>query len=211
VKAHRLLSQPEVCGRIGFIQVAVGSRNDPAPNLDSASATPSGWPRPASKPLWAAGATPATTPVPGRADPLPGALEDSRMELATFEWASWFNNYRRMAPLDYVPPVEFDTNYYHSCNPEQQAMPARLKPPAASKPGAVQSMKWRQFQLRTSKRRTTRTGKRSHGQTGTPSSPVVSGRPQIRFAFCTAWPAAPLPRLSTTPIAITRLRSGSAA
>ena len=71
--------------------------------------------------------------------------------------------------------------------------------------------RWGQFQLRTSKQRTTRTRKRSHGQKGTPSSPAVSGRPQIRFAFCTAWPAAPLPRLSTTPIAITKLRSGSAA
>jgi putative transposase len=42
--------------------------------------------------------------------------------LATLEWASWFNNYRLMAPLGYVPPVE--ANYYHSRNLEQQAMPA---------------------------------------------------------------------------------------
>jgi hypothetical protein len=51
----------------------------------------------------------------------------------------------------------------------------------------------------------------AHGQTGAPPSPAVSGRAQIKFAFWTACPAAPLPRLSTTPIAITRLRSGSAA
>jgi transposase InsO family protein len=44
------------------------------------------------------------------------------VELATLEWASWFNNYRLMAPLDYVPPVEFEANYYHSRNLEQQAM-----------------------------------------------------------------------------------------
>jgi putative transposase len=44
------------------------------------------------------------------------------VELATLEWASWFNNYRLMAPLGYVPPVE--ANYYHSGNLEQQAMPA---------------------------------------------------------------------------------------
>src|SRR3546814_6057688 len=43
-----------------------------------------------------------------------------------------------------------------------------------------------------------------HGHTGAPSNPAVSASPHIRFAFCTAWPAAPLPRLSTTPIAITR-------
>ena len=46
------------------------------------------------------------------------------VELATLEWASWFNNYRLMAPLDYVPPVEFEANYYHSRNLEQQAIPA---------------------------------------------------------------------------------------
>ena len=35
--------------------------------------------------------------------------------------------------------------------------------------------------------------------TSTPESrrPAVSGRPSARFAFCTAWPAAPLPRLSS--------------
>jgi hypothetical protein len=29
-----------------------------------------------------------------------------------------------MAPLDYVPPVEFEANYYHSRNLERQAVPA---------------------------------------------------------------------------------------
>jgi len=42
------------------------------------------------------------------------------VELATLEWASWFNNYRLMAPLGYVPPVE--ANYYHSRNLGQQAL-----------------------------------------------------------------------------------------
>jgi transposase InsO family protein len=62
--------------------------------------------------------------VQARADPLPGAPWKTReaVELATLEWASWFNNYRLMAPLGYVPPVE--ANYYHSRNLEQQAMPA---------------------------------------------------------------------------------------
>src|SRR5689334_16002805 len=50
-----------------------------------------------------------------------------------------------------------------------------------------------------------------HGQSGVPISPVGSSTPHIRLAFCTACPAAPLPRLSMAPIAITRLRSGSAA
>jgi hypothetical protein len=41
------------------------------------------------------------------------------------------------------------------------------------------------------------------GHRGVLSKPVVSGRPHIRFAFWTAWPAAPLPRLSIAPRAIT--------
>ena len=46
------------------------------------------------------------------------------MELATLEWASWFNNDRLMAPLDYVPPVEFEANDDHPRNLERQAIPA---------------------------------------------------------------------------------------
>ncbi len=44
---------------------------------------------------------------------------------------------------------------------------------------------------------------RPYGQSGRPVSPAVSGCPVIRFAFCTAWPAAPLPRLSIAPMATT--------
>src|SRR5687767_1276188 len=36
------------------------------------------------------------------------------------------------------------------------------------------------------------------GTTATCSRPVVSGQPNIRFMFCTAWPEAPLTRLSIT-------------
>ena len=36
-----------------------------------------------------------------------------------------------------------------------------------------------------------------HGNRPTCSSPVVSGKPSIRFMFCTAWPDAPLVRLSS--------------
>src|SRR5690606_31566759 len=39
---------------------------------------------------------------------------------------------------------------------------------------------------------------RAHAHAATPvSRPCVSGRPSIRFRFCTAAPAAPLPRLSS--------------
>src|SRR6266545_7856525 len=36
------------------------------------------------------------------------------------------------------------------------------------------------------------------GRTGGAVRPVSSGKPDMRFMFCTAWPAAPLTRLSTT-------------
>ncbi|MBP0640124.1 IS3 family transposase [Cupriavidus sp. AcVe19-6a] len=44
------------------------------------------------------------------------------VELATLEWVSWFNNHRLMAPLGYVPPAEYEANYYQQL--EQQAMVA---------------------------------------------------------------------------------------
>ena len=44
------------------------------------------------------------------------------VELATLEWVAWFNNHRLMAALDYVPPAEFEANYYR--NLEQQVSPA---------------------------------------------------------------------------------------
>ncbi len=44
------------------------------------------------------------------------------VELATLHWVSWFNNQRLMEPLGYVPPAEFEANYYRTL--EQQAMPA---------------------------------------------------------------------------------------
>ena len=34
------------------------------------------------------------------------------VELATLEWVSWFNNYRLMEPLGYIPPAEAEANYY---------------------------------------------------------------------------------------------------
>jgi transposase InsO family protein len=34
------------------------------------------------------------------------------VELATLEWVAWFNHHRLMEPLGYVPPAEFEANYY---------------------------------------------------------------------------------------------------
>ena len=44
------------------------------------------------------------------------------VELATLHWVSWFNGQRLMAPLGYVPPAEFEANYYRTL--EQQATSA---------------------------------------------------------------------------------------
>lgn len=41
-------------------------------------------------------------------------LED--VEFATLEWVWWFNNYRLLEPIGYVPPVEKEQEYYRSLN-----------------------------------------------------------------------------------------------
>ncbi len=34
------------------------------------------------------------------------------LELATLEWASWFNHHRLLEPIGYIPPAEAEANYY---------------------------------------------------------------------------------------------------
>jgi transposase InsO family protein len=34
------------------------------------------------------------------------------VELATLEWASWFNHHRLLGPIVYIPPAEAEANYY---------------------------------------------------------------------------------------------------
>ena len=34
------------------------------------------------------------------------------VEFATLEWAGWFNNVRLLEPIGYVPPAEFEREYY---------------------------------------------------------------------------------------------------
>ena len=43
-----------------------------------------------------------------------------------------------------------------------------------------------------------------HGATPSTGRPRASGRPRIRLAFCSAWPAAPLTRLSSAAITVVR-------
>jgi putative transposase len=32
------------------------------------------------------------------------------VELATLEWVAWYNNYRLMEPLGYIPPAKAEAN-----------------------------------------------------------------------------------------------------
>ncbi len=49
------------------------------------------------------------------------------MEAETLEWVSWFNNRRLLEPIGYVPPAEFEEEYYRS--QETQAKVAVTCPP----------------------------------------------------------------------------------
>ena len=38
------------------------------------------------------------------------------VEYATLEWVAWFNTTRLLEPLDYVPPAEFEAQYYRTAS-----------------------------------------------------------------------------------------------
>jgi transposase InsO family protein len=44
------------------------------------------------------------------------------VELATFEWVSWFNHHRLLATIGYIPPAEAGANHYRQL--ARQAVPA---------------------------------------------------------------------------------------
>lgn len=50
-------------------------------------------------------------------------LED--VEFATLRWVDWFNHRRLLEPIGYIPPVEFEENYYR--HQEALAMVAGVK------------------------------------------------------------------------------------
>lgn len=45
------------------------------------------------------------------------------VELATLEWVSWFNHFRLLEPIGYIPPAEAEANYYRQIA-NQTAIPA---------------------------------------------------------------------------------------
>lgn len=53
------------------------------------------------------------------------SLED--VEFATLEWVWWFNHHRLLEPIGYVPPAEYEEDFYR--RREAQAEPATLNSP----------------------------------------------------------------------------------
>ena len=45
------------------------------------------------------------------------------LELATLSWVHWFNTNRLHSSLDYVTPIEYETEYYRQINSRQQPLP----------------------------------------------------------------------------------------
>ncbi len=55
---------------------------------------------------------------------------------ATQEWGAWFNTQRLPAPLEHVPPAEYEARYHTPRPPVPRAWDSTG--PAATKPGAAQ-------------------------------------------------------------------------
>ena len=43
------------------------------------------------------------------------------VEYATLSWVDWFNNRRLLEPIGYVPPAEFEKEYYRSQTNQAEA------------------------------------------------------------------------------------------
>ena len=50
----------------------------------------------------------------------PGKNLDA-VRFATLEWVEWFNHRRLLEPLDYLPPVQFEEEYYRQAAPGRRA------------------------------------------------------------------------------------------
>ncbi len=48
------------------------------------------------------------------------------LELATLNWVHWYNENRLHSSLDYLPPLEFEAEYYRHNTTEQQPLSGEL-------------------------------------------------------------------------------------
>lgn len=46
------------------------------------------------------------------------------VELATLEWVAWFNHHRLLERIGYIPPAEYEANYYRRLAEERAGQPA---------------------------------------------------------------------------------------
>lgn len=46
------------------------------------------------------------------------------VELATLEWVAWFNHHRLLESIGYIPPAEYEANYYRRLAEERAGQPA---------------------------------------------------------------------------------------
>ncbi len=59
------------------------------------------------------------------------------VEYATLEWVAWFNQQRLLEPIDYVPPAEFEEQYYRQQQDQRAPQATPTAAGALNKPGAV--------------------------------------------------------------------------
>ena len=63
--------------------------------------------------------------VPRRSCCASRSLVEWAVEFATLEWVNWFNHRRLLEPLGYIPPVQFEEEYYRQTAQEEETV---LKP-----------------------------------------------------------------------------------
>ena len=50
-------------------------------------------------------------------------LAGNDLELATLSWVHWFNTSRLHSAIGYLPPIEFEQQYYRQINSQPQPLP----------------------------------------------------------------------------------------
>ena len=51
------------------------------------------------------------------------------VEFAVLKWVHWFNERRLLEPLGYMPPAEFEEQYYRNAAPAEEAVPEPVPVP----------------------------------------------------------------------------------